>query len=177
MSVIETLWKILERLPVVEVLRDRDIRRYEHDRAKFKELESILSEEALDTYLEDIDQLSLRHSALMPVGEYLTWQRRERNQFLVRSVQKTHRAFAEALQHLKSTAGACFFSSEMDGLYAFRPQRPAEPSHDTSGRDYFDEGRREMHRLVKEVDDAFAAFRRVVKKNLQIYAKRTRRDV
>lgn len=158
MGLLESLWKVLEHLPVVEALRDGRVRRYEHDRQKFQELEAIMPEEALDAFLEDNFQLSIRNQTLNPVSEYLVWQSRLGNHFIVSGINKRHRAFAESLLRLKNYSASQFApADDINDLFTFQPAPGA-----------YDTGKMHIENLVREVDDAYKQFRQYVKKRLQV---------
>ncbi len=164
---------ILSKVPVLSWLIRQSKEVMDHDRGVFSRLDSVLSEESLDRYLEGAFQQILTFRELEPVSEYLRWATFARNDFLVPSVRQHHEAFKSQLSGLREFLGTNLFPRKdprwPSNRYYFLPDK--NPELDGSApSDFFVywEEVKELNRRIQSAEVSYRRFRRIIMEVLRV---------
>ena len=163
------LGKALDAVPVARWMRENSRDRIDHDRKRFRELDELLPERALDRYLEEAFQQQVLRSTVEPVDEYLEWARFSSNDFVIARLQQRRAAFDHALVELRGFLSRNLFPRKgVSDRWYFRPAQNPDLSSSFSPEDLkrYDRAVEGLNEHISNCETSYKSFRQVVKKRL-----------
>lgn len=168
-EVVQSLIRTLAGLPLIDALRARRLSSREHDRERLAEFDLVLSQEAIDNFLNEIGYRQIRDETLRIVFDYRHWRKQIKNRFLDKALGKEQEKLYMALEHLHDLAGSAFAPGRYPDTYVFTPtENPGLCVPDSEGVTQSDKIFSELMEAVAAVDDAYRAFRELAKKKLHM---------
>lgn len=164
------IWKALDKIPFVEAWRARSAGHRKHDQGKFREVDSILAETALNRLLEEAYRHSITRAALRPIDRYLDWAGLVSNRFLIKDLREKSEKFTRELGGLSGFLAVNIFVVHGNSdSYHFRPDQNSSRGLTTAeDREFFDRRSAELNQRMDKCEAAYRVFREAVKSHLYL---------
>jgi hypothetical protein len=144
-----------------------------HDEARFRESESLMSEQQLMRFVKDLDDDSFHMDVDDPLEDWVDYFALESHQFLIPSLRQSCLSCAAAMVELERYIARSFFifperaGSRTLALYPHLNVDRAGTGMPDDVEKYIEESDK-LHGFVREMVDAYRVYRRAVKEQLAI---------